>query len=174
MDRPDAAQVREWATGNDGAPIFDFTRYGLAPPTGDGADRLQRTVDAAIGYVEGITGRTLDSTLTDPGLVALAQDATLMRVEQVLVSRGTQRAVRDALGSSERSSMRAGDYAETRRAPGDVRKGFLLNPWRELSDTLWALATPEKADELRAELNGTVRPAVFSSGPDVFVYDAEF
>lgn len=175
MDRPDAAQVREWVTGNDGMATFDFGRYGYGPVTPPATDGLDRIVTAAVGYIEGITGRRLDVSLIDPGLVALAQDATLMRVEQVLVSRGTQSAVRDALGSAERSSMRAGDYAESRRAPGDIRKAFLLNPWRELSDTLWALATPARAAELRAELGGSVLPAVHTAAMNDPVYpDAEY
>jgi hypothetical protein len=173
MDRPDAAQVREWATGNDGLPTFDFARYGYGdPPPGD-PDALERVVAQAIAYVEWATGRTLDASLTAPGLVALAQDAVLMRTEQILVGRGNSKAVRTALGKTDLASMRAGDYSETRRAPADAIKAGLVNSWAELNDTLRALALPERWAELLAELGGKPRAVglVVETGEPAYGYE---
>jgi hypothetical protein len=166
VDRPDAAQVREWATNNDDESSFDFDRYGLtAPETPGDPDRLDRAVAIAVGYVEWATGRKLDGSLTDPGLVAIAQDAVLMRTEQQLVGRGTTRAVRDALEASEVKTLRAGDYSVTRRDPVDSNKGLLINPWRALSDALRALCTPDRWAEWLAELGGKPRPLGITVSP---------
>lgn len=157
MDRPDALQVRQWATGNDGLPTFDFARYGYGPPPAGQPDALDRVVAAAIAYVESMTCRVLDATLP-ANLEPLAQDAVLMRVEQVLVGRGNSKAIRDALNNAAVKSMRAGVYSETRRDPADARKAMLVNPWAELSDAILALATPECRARLLAELEGKPQP----------------
>lgn len=157
MDRPTAAQLREWATGNNGEVLFDFGAYGYAPPVGAEPDRLERVVERAVGYVEQVTARRLDATLTEPGLVALAQDAVYMRVVQILVGRGTRAAVTDALDQANVQTLRAGDFSVTFRGSGDARKAAQVNPWTELSDTLLALATPERRAELLGELTGQVR-----------------
>jgi len=157
MDAPTAAMVREWAENNDDG-AFDFARYGYPVPAGADPDRLDFRVRAVVAWIEIMVGRKLDASLTDPGLVALAQDATLMRLQQVLVTRGTTKAVRDALADASIKSLRAGDYSQTNRDAADSRKAAQVNPWGELSDTLLALATPERRAELLAELGGKVRP----------------
>lgn len=157
MDVPTAAHVREWALNNV-ADSFDFGRYGYPPPEDLEPDRLDRVVAAVVAWVELKTGRQLNSSLTAPGLVAIAQDVVLMRVEQVLVTRGTTKAVKDALSTATIKTLRAGDYSQTNRDAADARKAMQINPWDDLSDMLLTLATPERRAELLAELAGTVRP----------------
>lgn len=157
MDAPIAAHVREWAQNNVGEG-FDFARYGYPEPEAGDPDRLDRVVAAVVAWVELKTGRQLNASLTVPGLVAIAQDVVLMRTEQVLVSRGTTKAVRDALSTAQIKSLRAGDYSQTNRDAVDARKAMQINPWGELSDMLLTLAPPERRAELLAELGGTVRP----------------
>lgn len=161
MDAPTGGMVREWATNNIGSG-FDFARFGYPEPEDEGIDQLDRIVRSASAWVAAMTGRLLNESLTDPDLVALAQDAVLMRTQQILVGRGTTKAVRDALAGSQIKSMRAGDYSETRRDPIDSRRGGQINPWLELSDAILALATPDRRAELLAEIAGKVRPVAIS------------
>lgn len=157
MDAPTAATVREWNLNNEGE-AFDLARYGYPEPAVGDPDRLDGVVTRVVAWVESIVGRKLDSSLTDAGLVALAQDAVLMRLQQVLVTRGGTKAVRDALNNAKVKSLRAGDYSQTNRDPADARKAMQLTAWDDLSETLLALATPERRAELLAELGGKVRP----------------
>jgi D-serine deaminase-like pyridoxal phosphate-dependent protein len=157
MDVPAAATVREWNLNNVG-DAFDFARYGYPEPEIGDPDHLDGRVLRVVAWIEIMVGRKLDASLTDPGLVALAQDAVLMRLQQVLVGRGTTKAVRDALADSKIKTLRAGDYGQTNRDAVDARKAMQVNAWDELSDTLLALATPERRAELLAELSGKVRP----------------
>lgn len=157
MEAPTGALVREWASNNVDSS-FDFDRYGYPEPAVGDPDQLDRVVARVVAWVESMTARKLDASLVDVGLVALAEDAVLMRLEQTLVGRGTTKAVRDALSNATIKQLRAGDYSHTARDPVDSRKGGQVTPWGDLSETLLALATPERRAELLAELNGTVRP----------------
>lgn len=161
MDTPTGATVRAWAETNVG-DAFDFGRYGYPAPDVGEPDRLDRPVRSAAAWIAVTTGRVLDSTLTDATLVTLAEDAVAMLVEWQLVQRGTTKSVRDALSNSRLKSLRAGDYADTRRDLKETREARLVHPWRDLSDVLLALATPEKRAEMLAELGGVVRPVGIS------------
>jgi hypothetical protein len=161
MDAPTAVTVRDWATSNVGE-AFDFGRYGYPPPEGSDPDRLERVVRSASAWVAVMSGRLLDSTLTDPNLVALAQDAVLMATQWALVQRGTGRQVRDALSNARLKSLRAGDYADTRRDFKEARDAGQIHPWKDLSDVILALATPERRAEMLAELTGKVRPVAIT------------
>lgn len=157
MDTPTAATVREWATSNVG-DAFDFGRFGYPLPDAGAPDRLDRIVRSAAAWVTVMTGRVLDSTLTDPALVALAEDAVLMATQWALAGRGSTRAVRDALSNARLKGLRAGDYSDTRRDFAEARNARQVHPWLDLSNTILALATPERRAEILAELGGTVRP----------------
>jgi hypothetical protein len=164
MDTPTAALVRDWATTNAGES-FDWDRFGYPAVAAGETDHLDGRVAVAVAWVESWTGRSLDASLTDTGLAALARDAVLMRLQQILVGRGTTRAVRDALSGSTVKSIRAGDYSQTNRDPVDARKAAQINPWGELSDVILALATPERREEILAGLDGKVRPVALSVEP---------
>lgn len=159
MDVPTAAKVREWTADNIGGG-FDFALYGYPEPEAGQPDRLAAIVQRAVGWIEVMVARKLDSTLTDASLVPLAEDATLMRVQQMLVERGTTRTVRDALTKTRVSSFRAGDYSQTNRDVS-LRRGarsMEVTTWGDLSEVLLALATPDRRAQLLAELNGVARP----------------
>lgn len=164
MDIPNGAAVREWAKSNVG-DAFDLGRYGYPEPDAGDPDRLDRVVTAAAAWIAAMTGRVLDSSLTDPNLVALAEDAVLMTVQWRLGGRGTTREVRDALSNARLKSLRAGDYADTRRDLKEAREAGQVHPWLDLSDVLLALATPEKRAELLAELTGQTRPVGLTMDP---------
>jgi hypothetical protein len=157
MNTPTAALVREWATSNVG-DSFDFGRFGYPVPEDGQPDRLERVVRSATASVAVTVGRTLDGALTDANLVALAEDCVLMTVQWQLAGRGTTRTVRDALSNTRLKSLRAGDYADTRRDMKEAREARQIHPWLDLSNALLALATPERRAELLAELTGQVRP----------------
>jgi hypothetical protein len=161
MDTPDAAAVREWATSNVG-DAFDFGRFGYPAPEAGESDRLERIVRSQVAWVAVMTGRALDSTLTDANLVALAEDAVLMATQWAVAGRGNTRAVRDALSNSRLKGLRAGDYSDTRRDFAEARNAQQVHPWLDLSNAILALATPERRAELLAELGGTVRPIAVS------------
>lgn len=154
MEVPTGATVREVAKTNDGDG-FDWTRYGYPEPEGEAPDRLDRQVARAVAYVAATTGRSLDASMPAE-LAPLAEDAVLMRTIQQLVGRGGTRELRNAIRSMDLISMRAGDYAETRAGATRSGPGYALtvNPWRELSDVLLLLATPERRAQLMAEWGG--------------------
>ena len=140
MDIPTGATVRAWAETNAG-DAFDFARYGYPVPDDGEPDRLDRPVRSAAAWIAVTTGRVLDSTLTDATLTTLAEDAVAMLVQWQLVQRGTTKSVRDALSNTRLKSLRAGDYADTRRDLKETREARLVHPWRDLSDVLLAIAT---------------------------------
>lgn len=156
MEQPTGALVRQWAETNVGES-FDFGRYGYPVPDEGEPDHLDRPVRSAAAWVAVTVGRVLDSTLTDENLVALAEDAVVMAVQWQLVQRGGTKSVRDALSNARLKSLRAGDYADTRRDMKETREAMQIHPWRELSDVLLLLATPERRAELLAELTGKVK-----------------
>lgn len=161
MDAPTAAKVREWALSNVG-DAFDFGRFGYPEPEGGGVDRLDRIVRSQVAWVAVMTGRTLDATLTDTNLIALAEDAVLMATQWAVAGRGNTRAVRDALSNARLKGLRAGDYSDTRRDFTEARNALQVHPWLDLSNAILALATPERRAVMLAELNGTVRPIAVS------------
>lgn len=150
-----AAEVREESQAN-------FARLGYPEPTPGTSDKLDRRVRAAQGYVEQMTGRTLDETLP-AGLVELAHEAVVMRVEQSLGQR-SRASVSDLSqgGGLGLKSMRAGDYSETRFDPSEARKARLFNPWAALSEVLWLLATPARRLELLADLSDEPAPVALA------------
>jgi len=156
---PGAAELRAMSQNNVGGG-FDWTRFGYGPPHPGEADRLEGVAARAVAYVQLVTGRTLDANLP-PDLRELVHDAVLMRAQQLVIARGSTRGVRDALDSQGLASLRAGDFQVTWR-DGSRKAGettIRLNPWGELSDTLWLLMTPEKRAEYLAEVTGQAAPA---------------
>lgn len=162
MDVPNAASVRQQAMNGAGVSSFDFDRYGYPAPTPPDPDALDTMVAVVVGWVENITARKLDSSLTDPGLVALAGECVMLRTEQQLVKRGDTRKTRDSVERSLIDTLRAGDFSVTYSGGSTGRRGAEftpeLNDWDSLSEALLALATPDRRAQLLAERRGVNLP----------------
>jgi len=164
MEAPTAAAFRAWSP-----PDFPWAKLGwVAPPEGE-PDPVQKRVEWAIGYVESTTRRTLASIEppTDPNtinLVPIAEQAVVLATLQQLAqqSKGyfTATVLKDYI-----SAFTAGSYSETRggaenviRSRGGSVENPLVNRWRELSDLLYLLMTPDAEAYWRYRLTG-VAPA---------------
>jgi hypothetical protein len=174
MDRPTAADVREWALSGDLAkPRVNFTALGYpVPSTGD--DPLDQVVAFAIAYIQRITGRKLDETLTDPDLETIAKEVVLMvTVQRIVSTSGSVMLKRADTLLDGIKSFRAGDYNQVNRDLDETRKAGLINPWAELSELLLLLATPERLEEITLQLTGQAAPAMFAMAPslDPFTYN---
>lgn len=173
MIAPVAQDIRDWAP-----PDFPWAQLGWPAPS-SGPDPLQKRVDWAIGYVEGTTWRPI-VTIVPPdqggnlptvetgaalNLTPLAEQAIALATLQMLArqSKGhfTATVLQDYL-----QSFTAGSYSETRIAAENVIRGRggsvenpLVNSWRELSDLLYLLMTPEAYDYWQYRLKGINPPA---------------
>lgn len=137
MDTPDVEAITTWSK----VP-FDT----LDAPFSE--DDLEVALARAIGYVQFVTGRKLDSTMPDE-FARLAEQATQMRVEQVVYQ--SQPDYSETGSDDQISTFSAGNYSETRRAPGERAKaepGRIppINSWPALNELLWMLCTDEKQD----------------------------
>lgn len=159
---PSAADVRLWAESGDPAkPRVNFAALGYPTPTGS-SDPLDSRVALAVAYVQQITGR-IPIAAVPTELLPLAQEAVLLATVQ-FVLKGSGKAIIKGAGAllDGIKSFRAGDYNQVNRDLDETRKAGLINPWAELADLLMLLATPERREELIAELSGQPAPAMFT------------
>lgn len=180
MDVPTAADIRSFAP-----PDFPWATLGFGAPAEGDADLLQKRVDWAQGYVEGTTWRPL-ATIQPPGeagnlptvedtpisLVTVAEQAVMLSVLQIVATQSkgyfTATVLQDYI-----QSFTAGSYSETRasaenviRSRGGSVENPLVNRWRELSDLLYLLMTPDAYDYWRYRLTGITAPAAGYVGQD--------
>lgn len=180
MDVPTASDVRAWAP-----PDFPWATLGFPDPADGQPDPLQKRVDWARGYIEGTTWRPF-STIQPPGVggnLPTIEDTPIdltMMAEQALVLATLQIVARQSKGYFTATvlqdyirSFTAGSYSETRESAENVinsRGGSVENPlvnsWRELSDLLYLLMTPDAYAYWRYRLTGISAPAVGYIGQD--------
>jgi hypothetical protein len=179
MNAPTASDIRAWAP-----PDFPWAKLGWTAP-GSGTDPLQKRVDWAIGYVETTTWRPV-ATIVPPdqpgnlpmvetgaqiNLVPVAEQAVMLALLQQIAQQSKGYFNATVLKDYIRS-FSAGSYSETREAAQDVlrNRGSVQNPlvnrWRELSDLLYLLMTPDAFDYWRFRLTGTAAPAAAMGNPD--------
>ena len=173
MDIPDASEIRAWSP-----PDFPLANLGWPAPLDGQPDPLQKRVDWAQGYVEGTTWRPL-STIVTPGqpgnlpmiedtpidLVSVAEQALMLAVLQI-IARQSKGYITATVLQDYIQSFTAGSYSETRssaenviRSKGGSVENPLVNSWRELSDLLYLLMTPDAYDYWRYRLTGITAPA---------------
>lgn len=175
MDAPTAANIRSWAPSD-----FPFADLGWPAPSGSDPDPLQKRVDWSVGYVENTTWRPI-STIVPPGeqgnlpmietggplnLVPVAEQAVALAVLQML-ARQSKKHFTATVMQDYIQSFTAGSYSETRasaenviRSRGGSVENPLVNSWRELSDLLYLLMTPDAYAYWRFRLTGVAAPAV--------------
>jgi hypothetical protein len=175
MDVPTAAEIRAWAP-----PDFPWANLGFAPPAdGDPDTALQKRVDWAKAYIEATTWRPF-STIQPPDvggnlptveedapidLVGVAEQALMLGVLQA-IARQSKAYITATVLQDYIQSFTAGSYSETRsssenviRSRGGSVENPLVNSWRELSDLLYLLMTPDSYDYWRYRLTGITAPA---------------
>lgn len=180
MDALTAADIRDWAP-----PDFPWTKLGWPAPTLGDLDPLQKRVDWSAGYVENTTFRPLASIVPpdEPGnlptvelggplnLVPLAEQAVVLAVLQMLAKQSKGYFTATQL-QGYIQSFTAGSYSETRSSSQTVLRNRgsvenpLVNEWRELSDLLYLLMTPDAYDYWRYRLTGVNPPAGGYVGQD--------
>lgn len=151
MDTPTAVNVRAWSNRN-----FDWTDRGYPP--GEDPDSLTTLVGWAISWIERVTGRKLDSTLTDAVLVGLAQQATLYRTQQLAYE--SQEDYQETATDDVVASFTAGSYSETHVDPIKRSMVRTLNQNPSLARLLWGLMTDEMVEYWQDTLAGKVTPAM--------------
>ena len=172
MDTPTGTDIRAWAP-----PDFPWAQLGWPAPAPGDPDPLDKRVEWAIGYVEGTTWRPL-STIVPPdedgnlptvelgaiNLVPVAEQAVALTTLQILAKQ-SKRYFSATVLQDYIQSFTAGSYSETRQAGQTVLRNRgsvenpLINPWRELSDLLYILLTPDAYDYWRYRLTGINPPA---------------
>lgn len=150
MDTPTALDVRAWSNRN-----FDWADRGY--PSGEDPDSLTTLTTWAVSWLQSVTGRLFDSTLTDATLVGLAQQATLYRVQQLAYE--SQEDYQETATDDVVASFTAGSYSETHVDPIKRAMTRTLNQNPGLARVLWALMTPEMVDYWTALLSGKAVPA---------------
>lgn len=172
MQKPTASDYRA-DVRIDWAGLFNIP----ANATGDAI--LNEEIGLAWAYVEQVTGRDLD-TLTDADLVPIASRAVKLRtIQQAQINNGS---FSDLIAQfSPISSFSVPGYSESRRdMSAQGRQGgmrpYRFNPWAELDDLLWLLATEQAKDTSLAEARGTY-PVYFGiaheSEPPVHMWGIE-
>lgn len=174
MDTPTGSDIRAWSP-----PDFPWDQLGWPAPTGSDPDPLDKRVEWAIGYIENTTWRPL-STIVPPdqagnlptvetgaplNLVPIAEQAVALRTLQ-LVAQQTKKYLTATVMQDYIQSFTAGSYSEQRSSVENVlrsRGGSVENPavnrWRDLSDLLYLLMTPDAYDYWRFRLTGVNPPA---------------
>lgn len=162
MIRPTAQDVRNLTPAPPNGT--DYGALGFPVPIAPDPDPLQPLVDAAIQYVEQVTGRVPIESVPD-NMAALAQMAIRMRTEQFLWLLSADFV--ESAADSEVVSFSAGSYSETRRSDRGRKQGeWWINPWGALDELLWLLMTPEKKVEWDEKIKGIVAPAFAVVSPD--------
>lgn len=147
MDRPDAADIREWAPRQ-----FDFASFGYPAPAGPDPDPLESEVEAADAIIALTIARTW-SSITDPDEMAVAKRAAVLWTMYAVA--GTSSAAITAIfGAPWLKSFTAGSYSETRFSPAEVTTKTSIHPLPALADLLWLLMTPERREEWLERLTG--------------------
>jgi hypothetical protein len=140
-------------------------RHPEATPYVPDEDELNPYIAEAMALVAHITGRAIPpdapGVAVPPALQPVAERAVRLKTEQVMVGASAESSEEAASGRRLRSQS-AGPWSESYFAPGDLgsKNGRpVLDPNAALDEALWALATPERREELIAEATGQHPPA---------------
>lgn len=150
MERPTAAEIREWSP-----PQFTWASYGF--PAADPDSKLEKRVEWAAARLRLETGRTLASIVDADEIAAAEQAMVLLAMQEAM---GGAKAAVAIAGAPWLKSFTAGSYSEARFSPSELAgtKGDVLariNPWDVLARLLWLLATPERREEWMELYGGT-------------------
>jgi hypothetical protein len=136
-----------------------FDQLGFViPADGTTADPLMVLLRRATGYVQQVTGQTLDTSLSED-LATTAEEAVQMRVEQLAYAAQDDTVSTGAV-FEQTNNFTAGSYSETSRDMNAQRAAHLVNPWPALHDRLWRMMNQDKRDEWLMYWNGTYAPAL--------------
>ena len=149
MITPTAADVRAWSNVN-----FDWAELGYEEGT---PDPLAKPVEWALGWLQTVTGQQFDSTMTDVNLVAMAEQATLLKTQQIAFEQ--QQDFQETATDDVVASFSAGSYSETHVDPIKRSMVRTLNQNPALARLLWGLMTPGMVDYWTALLTGKDVPA---------------
>jgi hypothetical protein len=141
----------------------ELVKRGFAPPGAGGDDPLEPLVDAAVEYVELVTGNEPIET------VPADRERTALRA---VALRTLQEAYQDdpeyveTVNDDLIQSFSAGSYSETRheqargsRYQSQGQVWASLNPWPALAMLLWLLMTEDAKERWREDSAGQVTPA---------------
>lgn len=116
--------IREWSLVE-----FDEAGFGIRE---DGSDPMLRLVQVQAGWVQRVTGKLFDSTLSADDLEAM-QEAVKMAVEFAAL-RADPDFIEGAADFDLIKSFTAGSYSEERRSLGEQNN--VIHPWPDLNALL--------------------------------------
>ena len=160
---PTVVQLKSWSR-------VDFS--GLDSPFTD--SDLQTELDRAVAYMAAVTGQTMDDTVLSPPLIPMAEEATQLRVEQMVYQ--SQPDYLETVTDDAIQSFSAGSYTETRveqsgRARGNPIGYPMINPLVRLNQIIWLLCTSDMRDYWRMILQGNPIPSTATTEVDWGNYD---